>query len=70
MSHNLDGLVTQGMSNLQTLTVCENGNNVKNNIYLYGNSVTAILYASERKGPCRISFDKPYDIKIFVSERC
>jgi len=32
--------------------------------------VTAILYASERKGPCRISFDKLYDVKIYISEKC
>ena len=69
MSHNLDGLVTQGMSNLQTLNIKENGNNVKNDIYLYGNSVNAILYASDRKGPCRISFEKLYDIKIYISEK-
>jgi len=69
MSHNLEAIVTQGLSNIQTLSVCENGNNIKNNIYLYGNSVTALLYGTERKGPCRISFDKLYDIKIYISEK-
>ncbi len=29
----------------------------------------AVLNAGDRKGPCRLTFEKVQDIKIYVSER-
>ena len=57
------------MTNLHSVKVSEAGNNTKNSVYIYSSYVTCFLNAGERKGPCRISFDKLYDIQIFISEK-
>jgi len=57
------------MANFHSITVSEGSSNFNNNIYLYGGSVCAILNSGDRKGPCKIVFEKLNDIKIYVSEK-
>ena len=68
MSHNLDSLVCQGMANFHNITISES-QTFWNSIYIYGESVNAVLSAGGRRGPCKLVFDKPYDIKVFISEK-